>query len=86
METLASLLVGRPLPTIEDRAVVEKILTHLGLPVDLPLPIMSTTPAGAGPTDRTTAGTPIRAARQHWRCTAIPAGGLRSWPAVCFAR
>jgi hypothetical protein len=44
------------------------------------------TPAAAGPTDRTTAGTPIRAARQHWRCTAMPAGGLRRWPAVCFAR
>jgi hypothetical protein len=28
----------RLLATIEDRAVVEKILTHLGLPVDLPQP------------------------------------------------
>jgi len=38
------------------------------------LPIMSTTPAAAGPTDRTTAATPIRAARQHWRCRAIARG------------
>ena len=33
------------LATIEDRAVVEKILTHLGLPVDLPPPSAARTPA-----------------------------------------
>ncbi len=26
------------------------------------------------------------ASRQHWRRTAMPAGGLRSWFGVCFAR
>jgi hypothetical protein len=35
----------RLLATIEDRAVVEKILTHLGLPVDLPRPSAARTPA-----------------------------------------
>jgi hypothetical protein len=34
----------RLLATIEDRAVVEKILTHLGLPVDLPQPSAARTP------------------------------------------
>jgi len=34
----------RLLATIEDRAVVEKILTHLGLPVDLPQPAAARTP------------------------------------------
>jgi hypothetical protein len=34
----------RLLATIEDRAVVEKILTHLGLPVDLPRPSAARTP------------------------------------------
>jgi len=34
----------RLLATIEDRAVVEKILTHLGLPADLPLPSAARTP------------------------------------------
>ena len=33
------------LATIQDRAVVEKILTHLGLPVDLPQPAAARTPA-----------------------------------------
>jgi hypothetical protein len=33
------------LATIEDRAVVEKILTHLGLPVTLPQPAAARTPA-----------------------------------------
>jgi len=33
------------LATIEDRAVVEKILTHLGLPADLPQPSTARTPA-----------------------------------------
>jgi hypothetical protein len=55
----------RLLATIEDRAVVEKILTHLGLSVDLP--ITRTTPAASGPTDRTTAVTLTHTARQHWR-------------------
>jgi hypothetical protein len=45
-----------------------------------------TTPAATGPTDRTTAGTPLRAQRQHWRCRALPAGGLRTGPTVGFAR
>ena len=35
----------RLLATIEDRAVVEQILTHLGLPVDLPQPAAARTPA-----------------------------------------
>jgi hypothetical protein len=35
----------RLLATIEDRAVVEKILTHLGLPVDPPQPSAARTPA-----------------------------------------
>jgi hypothetical protein len=35
----------RLLATIEDRAVVEQILTHLGLPVDLPQPSGARTPA-----------------------------------------
>jgi hypothetical protein len=35
----------RLLATIEDRTVVEKILTHLGLPVDLPQPSAARTPA-----------------------------------------
>ncbi len=35
----------RLLATIADRAVVEKILTHLGLPVDLPQPSAARTPA-----------------------------------------
>ena len=34
----------RLLATIEDRAVVEKILTHLGLPVDPPCPSPARTP------------------------------------------
>jgi hypothetical protein len=34
----------RLLATIEDRAVVEKILTHLGLPVDPPQPSAARTP------------------------------------------
>ena len=34
----------RLLATIEDRAVVERILTHLGLPVDLPRPSAARTP------------------------------------------
>ena len=66
----------RLLATIEERAVVEKILTHLGLPVDPPRPSPARTPAwlpsvrnaadhedgpaATGPTDRTTAGTPSR--------------------------
>jgi hypothetical protein len=35
----------RLLATIEDRAVVEKILTHLGLPADPPRPSPARTPA-----------------------------------------
>src|SRR4029453_18443287 len=35
----------RLLATIEDRAVIEHILTHLGLPVDLPQPSAARTPA-----------------------------------------
>jgi hypothetical protein len=35
----------RLLATIEDRAVVETILTHLGLPVDPPHPSPARTPA-----------------------------------------
>ena len=35
----------RLLATIEDRAVIEQILTHLGLPVDLPQPSAARTPA-----------------------------------------
>ena len=35
----------RLLATIEGRAVIEKILTHLGLPVDLPQPSATRTPA-----------------------------------------
>lgn len=35
----------RLLATIEDRATVEKILTHLGLPVELPQPSAARTPA-----------------------------------------
>jgi hypothetical protein len=35
----------RLLATIEDRAVIEPILTHLGLPVDLPQPSAARTPA-----------------------------------------
>jgi len=35
----------RLLATIEERAVVEKILTHLGLPADLPQPSAARTPA-----------------------------------------
>src|SRR5512139_2115262 len=35
----------RLLATIEDRAAVEKILTHLGLPVELPPPSAARTPA-----------------------------------------
>ena len=35
----------RLLATIEDRAVVETILTHLGLPVDPPRPSPARTPA-----------------------------------------
>jgi hypothetical protein len=37
-------LTLRLLATIEERAVVEKILTHLGLPVDLPQPSAARTP------------------------------------------
>lgn len=55
--------------TIEDRAVVEQILTYLGLSVDLP-PITQTTLAATGPTDRSTAGAPIHAAWRHWRALA----------------
>jgi Putative transposase/Transposase zinc-binding domain len=29
---------------------------------------------------------PIQTARPHWRYGAMPAGGLRSWPGMCFAR
>ena len=36
---------SRLLATIEDRAVVEQTLTHLGLPVDLPQPSPARTPA-----------------------------------------
>lgn len=36
-----------------------------------------------GPTDRTTAGTPIRL---HDSSGAMPADGLRSWPGVFFER
>jgi hypothetical protein len=49
--THACLSVGEPTArtiaagTIEDRAVVEKILPHLGLPVDLPRPSAARTPA-----------------------------------------
>ena len=35
----------RLLATIEDRAVIKQILTHLGLPVDLPQPAAARTPA-----------------------------------------
>jgi hypothetical protein len=35
----------RLLATIEDRATVEKILTHLGVPVALPQPSAARTPA-----------------------------------------
>ena len=35
----------RLLATIEERAVVEQILTHRGLPVDLPQPSPARTPA-----------------------------------------
>ena len=45
---LAALLAAgrlRLLATIEDRAVVEKILTHLGLPADPPQPSATRTPA-----------------------------------------
>jgi hypothetical protein len=31
--------------TIEQRALIEKILTHLGLPVDLPTPTPARSPA-----------------------------------------
>ena len=79
----------RLLATIEDRAVVEKILTHLGLPVDLPQPSAARTPAWLpGVRDRsrsrarrrrplgrltTHRRTPFQAAEQHWRRTAAPA-------------
>ena len=52
----------RLLATIEDRAVVEKILTHLGLPVDLPQPSAARTPEWLPG---------VRAAADH----ADPAGG-----------
>jgi hypothetical protein len=35
---------SRGLGDIEDRAVVEKILTHLGLPADPPCPLPARTP------------------------------------------
>ncbi len=85
----------RLLATLADRAVVEKILTHLGLPVDLPQPAAARTPAwlpgvraaadhadpaGAHWADPPPTGaTPLQAPAQHGPRAATPGGGGRRW-------
>jgi len=69
----------RLLATIEDRAVVEKILTHLGLPVDLPQSAAARTPEWLpgvlGPTASSYTTPAIAAAKRSGAGSSLMASG-----------